>query len=66
MNILKEIDFGTITSYAYGVDAYDSTKLGLGRLIFQKYGVNKIDNYVAPPSIAIRSPLEVFLRGIKV
>jgi len=58
MNIFKELNFGSLSSYAYGVDAYDSTKLGLGGIITQRTGINKSDNYVSPPNIGFGSPLE--------
>jgi len=56
--IAYDIKFGNQTSYIYGVDAYDSTKLGLGTKIIQRSGDNVEDNYVAPPNIGFARPIE--------
>lgn len=50
--------FGSLTSYNYGVDSYDSTKLGLGQAMIQTSGVGAGNNWVGPMPISVIRPFE--------
>ncbi len=50
--------FGALTSYRYGTDAYDSTKLGLGPLMVQKTGAGVEDKWAGPIPIGLARPME--------
>jgi hypothetical protein len=56
--IAVENRFGSLTTYNYPADTYDSTKMGLGSLIKQYDGAGNEDDYVGPPQIAIARPFE--------
>lgn len=48
---------GSVTSYRYGIDSYDSTKLGLGPLMYQSAGSGE-SNWAGPLPIGIGRPME--------
>lgn len=48
---------GSLTSYRYGVDSYDSTKLGLGKLMVQVSGSGE-SAYAGPCPVAVARPNE--------
>jgi hypothetical protein len=48
---------GSLSSYRYGIDAYDSTKLGLGPLIYQRAGSGE-NAYAGPAAIGLARPME--------
>ncbi len=54
----NENRLGSLTTYNYPADTYDSTKLGLGTLIKQYTGSNPEDKYVGPINNAIARPVE--------
>lgn len=56
--IAYEYRFGSQVSYNYGVDAYDSTKLGLGSLILQTNGSTEDTKYVSPLALGFARPVE--------
>lgn len=56
--IAYEFRFGTQTTYVYGVESYDSTKVGMGNLIKQYSGSNPDDDYIGPPAIGLARPVE--------
>jgi hypothetical protein len=51
-------NFGGLSTYRYGVDSYDSTKLGLGPLIYQRTGVGNEDKFIGPAAISVARPME--------
>lgn len=53
-----ESRFGSVSSFNYPDETYDSTKLGLGSLIKQYTGVNPEDKFVGPIVNAIGRPVE--------
>ena len=58
--ISNETRFGSLPSYIYGTDAYDSTKLGLGPRIKQftdSTGINE-NKWVGPLPLSIGRPVE--------
>lgn len=48
---------GNMTTYRYGVDSYDSTKLGIGKNIFQYNGGSE-GNFAGPAPIGVARPNE--------
>lgn len=48
---------GSLSAYRYGVDTYDSSKLGLGPLIYQQSGSGEA-GYAGPAAIAVARPTE--------
>lgn len=52
------LNFGSLPTYRYSVDSYDSTKLGLGPLIFQRTGGNNEDKFIGPSTISVARPME--------
>lgn len=53
MKIAKELRFGDLPSYKYGIDTYDSTKLGLGQLMVQKNGATSEEKWAGPLPLSI-------------
>lgn len=49
---------GGLTSYIYGEETYDSTKLGLGKLMIQKTGATNADKWAGPLPIGLGRPFE--------
>jgi len=49
---------GSLATYQYGVDAYDQTKLGLGKLMVQNTGAGATDKWLGPLPIALIRPME--------
>lgn len=47
-----EVRMGSLASYKYGVESYDSAKLGLGTLMAQKTGAAETDKFCGPMPIA--------------
>lgn len=58
MKAAQELSFGALPSYAYGVDAYDPTKLGLGKLMMQHNGPAPTDNWAGPYPVGVVRPME--------
>jgi len=56
--VAYDLAFGSQSSYVYGVDAYDSTKVGIGKTINQNTGATYDSNYVAPFPMAFARPVE--------
>jgi hypothetical protein len=56
--IAYEYRFGAQSSYVYGVESYDSTKLGLGSMIFQANGSTEDTKYVSPIQMGFARPVE--------
>lgn len=54
----SEIRFGSLNSYVFGSDPYDSSKLGLGPLLKQFNGVNSEDKWAGPLPVGIIRPME--------
>ena len=50
-------NIGSLTTYRYGVDSYDSTKLGLGPLMVQIAG-SGANGYAGPAPIGLARPME--------
>lgn len=48
---------GSLSTYRYGVDSYDSTKLGLGNLIYQQAGSGEA-GYAGPLPLTVARPME--------
>lgn len=48
---------GSLNSYRYSVDSYDSTKLGLGPLIYQ-YAGSAESGYAGPAAVTVARPFE--------
>jgi hypothetical protein len=50
---------GALSSYRYSVDSYDSTKLGLGPLIYQRsLSAANEDNFAGPAAVGLARPME--------
>lgn len=56
--IAVEQRYGALSSYKYNVDTYNSTKLGLGPLMFQNNGSGNEDKWTGPLPVAIARPNE--------
>ena len=56
--IAVENRFGSLSTFNYPADSYDSTKLGLGSLLKQYAGAGNEDKYVGPPQIGFSRPVE--------
>lgn len=54
----KQVVAGALEHFHIGLDTYDSTKLGLGPLMFQGSGVAPTDNFCGPVPNAIARPME--------
>jgi len=53
----NQLKFGSIPSYRLGMESYDSTKLGLGPMMYQQAGVDDAA-FAGPLPIAIGRPME--------
>ena len=53
--IIQQIS--SLSTYRYGVDSYDSTKLGLGRLIYQQTGSGEA-GFAGPVIKSVARPME--------
>jgi len=49
---------GSLSTYRFGVDPYDSTKLGLGAQIFQYTGAGNEDKWAGPIPVSLARPME--------
>src|SRR3990167_8578715 len=49
---------GSLSTYRYGVEAYDATKLGLGPLMFQYTGAGNEDKFAGPLKVGLARPME--------
>ena len=54
----KQVVAGELPHFHIGLDTYDSTKLGLGPLMYQQSGVAPADNFCGPLPIAVSRPME--------
>lgn len=54
----KQVVAGDLPHFHIGLDTYDSTKLGLGPLMYQQSGVAPADNFCGPLPIAVSRPME--------
>lgn len=52
------VELGALDTYKFDIDAYDSAKLGLGKLMIQKSGVAPSDNYAGPFPVQVMRPME--------
>lgn len=52
------LDLGSLSTYKFDIDSYDSTKLGLGKLMIQKSGVAPADNFAGPFPVQVMRPME--------
>lgn len=57
MRRASSLKLGSLSSYRYGIDAYDSTKLGLGKLMVQVAGSGEA-GYAGPCPIGLARPME--------
>lgn len=55
--IATTIRLGNLDSYRYGVESYDSTKLGLGTMIYQRSGSGE-NAFAGPAAIGLARPME--------
>lgn len=55
--MVSTIRLGNLSSYRYGIDSYDSTKLGLGPLIYQRSGSGE-NAFAGPAAIGLARPME--------
>ena len=51
------LQMGSLSSYRYGVDTYDSTKLGLGKLMVQNAGSGE-SAWAGPSPVGLARPME--------
>lgn len=54
----KQVVAGDLPHFHLGLDTYDSTKLGLGPLMYQQSGIAPADNFCGPLPIAVSRPME--------
>lgn len=54
----KQVVAGALDHFHLDLDTYDSTKLGLGPLMYQASGVAPTDNFCGPLPIAVARPME--------
>lgn len=54
----KQVVAGELPHFHIGLETYDSTKLGLGPLMYQQSGVAPADNFCGPMPIAVARPME--------
>jgi len=54
----KQVVAGELPHFHIGLETYDSTKLGLGPLMYQQSGVAPADNFCGPLPIAVARPME--------
>jgi len=54
----KQVVAGELPHFHIGLETYDSTKLGLGPLMYQQSGVAPTDNFCGPLPIAVARPME--------
>lgn len=54
----SELVLGNLPTYRFGLDTYDSTKLGLGTLMTQKSGVASDDDWAGPLPVGVLRPME--------
>lgn len=55
--IATTVRLGNLSTYKYGVETYDSTKLGLGTLMYQRSGSGE-NAFAGPAAIGLARPME--------
>lgn len=58
MQRINEIKFGSLSSYRYGVESYDSSKVGLGPLMVQTTAAGNENKWAGPMPVQIIRPFE--------